>query len=108
MAGEKKGAGIPESVKSWFLKFAEHELMQAFIKVLAKVGLGLTGPFAWLASFFIDKVVLKVWNFCIRGYINILEYFQTKKEVEEYKDGINKPNASADEISHEGDEFLSS
>lgn len=114
MAEEKEANSKPQgnAFKTWlkffFFKLGEKAVFKVMTKVLAKVGLSLTGPIGWIASLFADKILKKVWQLFWAGVTFAKEFFQTKKEVKDYKDVVNKPGATAEEIKDAGKDFLSS
>src|SRR5688500_15800550 len=104
---EKEEATI-SWIKSLFFKAGNHFAVKLITKFLLRFGLNLWGPFGWVASFFIAKVLKKVWAFGIRLYFHWSEDRETKKEVKEYSDKINKPNATVEEVGDAGKNFLES
>lgn len=105
---DKKGAGIPEWVKAGFFKLGNHFAVKFLTKLLARIGLGLSGPIGWIASFFIDKLLKRVWALVVKTVIRKQEQKETAKELKEYDDKISKPGATAEEIKDAGKDFLTS
>jgi len=108
MSEQKKDAGIPSQFKAWVFNLSKTWLMKLLAKGLARIGLSLSGPIGWIASFLVEKVLKKIGKVLKRAYIFFAEQKETEKEVKEYKKEINAPDATKEEISNEGSKFLSS
>lgn len=108
MGEEKKGAGIPSWMKDMFFKAGNHFITKALVKVVAKVGLSLSGPLGWLASFFIDKILRKLWDGVVYVWTWFAEKLETRRELKKYREQIDKPGATPEEIKDAGKDFLSS
>ncbi len=93
-----------EVIKQIFFKVGNSFI----VKLLIRAGLSVTGPVGWIASFFIDKILKKAWVYVMRGWNWISEKRETKKELKEYDDKINKPDATEREIKDAQKDFLSS
>lgn len=104
----KKSEVILSWLKTAFFKVGNHFAVKFVTKLLARIGLGLSGPVGWVASFLIEKVLKKAWYWVAVGYHKITEYYQTKKELKKYKETINKPGATPEEIADAADDFITS
>lgn len=105
---EEKKAILPEWIKSGFFKIGNHFAVKFLTKLLAKIGLGFSGPVGWIASFLIEKVLKKAWFYISKFAIRKLEEKETAEELKVYDDKINKPGATPEEIKDAGKDFLSS
>ena len=95
---------IPPWVKELFFKFGS----SVITKGLVRIGLKMVGPVGWVASFFIDWVLKKAWPVVVRVVVGLVEKKETAKELKDYGDKINKPDATAEEIKDAGKDMLSS
>lgn len=99
---------LVESIKAWFFSAAKGKIIQ----ILVAAGLRMTGPIGWIASLVINKVLSALWavayKFGIKKKNEIAEKIETQKELKEYAEKIEDPNASAEDIKKAGKDFISS
>ena len=93
-------------IKGLFFKFVKTQAMKAMISA----GLRVSGPVGIIASIAISKFTKMLWKALykmgVRKKNQIQEKIETAKELKEYEDKINDPNAKPEDIKNAGKDFI--